>query len=72
VRELVEGLVPHARIPVSFVSDADLRRSVEQPDLYGSPDRLRDELGWVPEIPLETTLADTLEWWRERVAIEED
>jgi GDP-4-dehydro-6-deoxy-D-mannose reductase len=72
VRELVEGLVPHARIPVSFVSDAELRRSGEQPDLYGSPERLRDELGWAPEIPLETTLADTLQWWRERVAHEED
>ena len=71
VRELVEGLVPHARIPVTFTSDADLRRSGEQPDLYGSPRRLRD-LGWTPEIPLETTLADTLQWWRERVAHKED
>ncbi len=72
VRELIEGLAPHARIPVTFVSDAGLRRSGEQPDLYGSPERLRADTGWSPEIPLETTLADTLQWWRERVADEED
>lgn len=72
VRELIEGLAPHARIPVTFVSDPDLRRSGEQPDLYGSPERLAADTGWAPRIPLETTLADTLDWWRARVADEED
>jgi GDP-4-dehydro-6-deoxy-D-mannose reductase len=71
VRELVEGLAPLARIPVTFASDAGLRRSGEQPDLYGSPARLRDDTGWMPEIAIETTLADTLDWWRERVVAED-
>ena len=71
VRELIEGLAPLARIPVTFASDAGLRRAGEQPDLYGSPARLRDDTGWTPEIPIETTLADTLDWWRERV-VDED
>ena len=71
VRDLVEGLAPLARIPVTFTSDAGLRRPGEQPDLYGSPARLRDDTGWTPEIPIETTLADTLDWWRERV-VDED
>jgi GDP-4-dehydro-6-deoxy-D-mannose reductase len=71
VRELIEGLAPLARIPVTFASDAGLRRAGEQADLYGSPARLRDDTGWTPEIPIETTLADTLDWWRERV-VDED
>jgi GDP-4-dehydro-6-deoxy-D-mannose reductase len=71
VRDLIEGLAPLARIPVTFDSDAALRRAGEQPDLYGSPARLRDDTGWTPEIPIETTLADTLDWWRERV-VDED
>ena len=49
----------------------DDEREGEQPDLYGSPDRLRADTGWIPEIPMQTTLADTLEWWRQRVAEEE-
>jgi GDP-4-dehydro-6-deoxy-D-mannose reductase len=71
VLELIEGLAALARVPVSFRSDAGLRREGEQPDLYGSPDRLRADTGWIPEIPIQTTLADTLAWWRERVAEEE-
>ena len=72
VRHLVEGLAPLARIPVTVTSDAGLRRAGEQPDLFGDPDRLREDTGWIPEIPLETTLRDTLDWWRERVTHEED
>ena len=72
VRSLVEGLAPLARIPVTVTSDAGLRRAGEQPDLYGTPDRLREDTGWIPEIPLETTLRDTLDWWRDRVTDEED
>lgn len=71
VRELIERLAGLARVSVTFRSDAGLRREGEQPDLYGSPDRLRADTGWTPEIPMQTTLADTLGWWRERVA-EED
>ena len=72
VREIVEGLVPLARIPVTFTSREGLRREGEQPDLYGSPERLRADTGWSPEIPLETTLADTLDHWRERVARDDE
>jgi GDP-4-dehydro-6-deoxy-D-mannose reductase len=72
VREIIEGLAPLARIPVAFTSHEGLRREGEQPDLYGSPDRLRDATGWTPEIPLETTLSDTLDWWRERVSRDDE
>jgi GDP-4-dehydro-6-deoxy-D-mannose reductase len=71
VRELVEGLAPLARIPVTFATREGLRRAGEQPDLYGSPARLREDTGWTPEIPMKTTLADTLDWWRERVVAED-
>jgi GDP-4-dehydro-6-deoxy-D-mannose reductase len=71
VRRIVEGLAPLARVRVTFTSDPGLRREGEQADLYGSPARLRADTGWSPEIPLNTTLADTLEWWRERVADED-
>jgi GDP-4-dehydro-6-deoxy-D-mannose reductase len=67
VRRLVEGLAPLARIPVTVTSDAALRREGEQPDLYGSPERLHRDTGWSPGIPIDTTLADTLDWWRDRV-----
>jgi nucleoside-diphosphate-sugar epimerase len=33
----------------------------------GAPSRLRAATGWEPEIALETTLADTMTWWREQL-----
>jgi GDP-4-dehydro-6-deoxy-D-mannose reductase len=68
VRRLVEGIASFASIPVGLSSHPSLQRSGEQPDLYGSPARLRADTGWSPEIPLDVTLADTLDWWRDRVA----
>jgi nucleoside-diphosphate-sugar epimerase len=39
--------------------------------LYGSPARLTADTGWTPEIPLSTTLRDTLDHWRDRIARED-
>ena len=68
VRELLEGLAPHARLSVSLTSDSGLRREGEQADLYGDPGPLRDELGWAPEYDLDHTLADTLTDSRRRMS----
>ena len=35
--------------------------------LRGSRDRIEAAIGWRPEIPLERTLLDLLEYWRRRV-----
>jgi GDP-4-dehydro-6-deoxy-D-mannose reductase len=37
-------------------------------EIRGSHDRLTAATGWEPQIPLATTLADTVAWWREREA----
>jgi GDP-4-dehydro-6-deoxy-D-mannose reductase len=35
-------------------------------EIRGTHDKLTEATGWMPEIPLEQTLRDTLDWWRER------
>ena len=35
-------------------------------EALGNPTRLHDELGWTPEIPIERTLDDLLEYWRHK------
>ena len=67
IRDLIEGLMAHARIPARIVTSPGRQRAGEQPDLYGDPATLRRDTGWFPERTLESTLADTLDWWRDKV-----
>jgi len=62
---VVELLVGLARVPVRVERDEGRLRPTEIPRLAGDPSRLRAATGWSPEIPLEETLADTLEAARE-------
>lgn len=67
IRELIEGLAAQSRVPARIVSSPDKQRSGEQPDLYGDPSTLKRDTGWAPQHTLESTLTDTLDWWRQRV-----
>jgi GDP-4-dehydro-6-deoxy-D-mannose reductase len=64
--ELVAALGRAAGVEVEHVVDPDLIRPHEVMEVRGSYEKLRAATGWEPEIPLERTLADTLEWWRIR------
>jgi GDP-4-dehydro-6-deoxy-D-mannose reductase len=63
-RELVEALGRAAGAEIDHVIDPALVRAHEVMEIRGSAERLRAATGWDPEIALETTLADTVAWWR--------
>lgn len=71
IRDLVDVVVAEARIPVEVTSDPSRIREGEQPDLYAEPRALK-ELGWAPRIPVERSIRDTLDYWRERAHMEVD
>ena len=62
--DLIAGLARAAGVRLEHEVDPALLRPHEVPELRGSAEALRAATGWEPEIPLERTLADTLEWWR--------
>jgi GDP-4-dehydro-6-deoxy-D-mannose reductase len=66
VRELLDRLIARARVPVTVKVDPARYRPNDTPLLLGDPRRLRNELGWAPEIPLEQTLDDLLDYWRSK------
>jgi GDP-4-dehydro-6-deoxy-D-mannose reductase len=47
-------------------TDSSRFRTLDTPRLVGSNARLRS-LGWTPEIPLEQTLQDILQYWRSQL-----
>lgn len=70
MRDLVAELVARSRVALEVATDPDRLRPVDTPIVLGSFARLAAETGWQPEIPLERTLDDLLQWWRERVTNE--
>jgi GDP-4-dehydro-6-deoxy-D-mannose reductase len=61
VRELLEILVGLAECPIEVEVDQARVRPADIPELRGDASRLREATGWEPRIPLEQTLADTLD-----------
>lgn len=64
IQYLLDLLMARTRVPVAVRVDPARYRPNDTPLLLGDPSRLRDELGWTPQIPLEQTLDDLLEYWR--------
>jgi GDP-4-dehydro-6-deoxy-D-mannose reductase len=70
VKELLNGLAEHTGLDVKWRVDDALLREHEVMEIVGSHEKLTAATGWQPEIPLERTLRDSLEWWRERCSAE--
>ena len=67
VRELVDGLAGSTPVTVRVEVDPSRLRADDVPEVRGSADRFAAACGWEPEIPLQRTLADALESWRQRL-----
>ncbi|MHB8670674.1 MAG: GDP-mannose 4,6-dehydratase [Acidimicrobiales bacterium] len=72
ISELAERLLRLSTRSLRVEIDPARVRAVDVPVLVGDPRRLFARTGWRPEIDLDATLADTLEWWRSRLARDSD
>jgi GDP-4-dehydro-6-deoxy-D-mannose reductase len=64
IRELLDLFLARARARIDVRVDPARYRPNDLPVLVGDPSRIRDELGWSPQIPVEQTVDDLLEYWR--------
>jgi GDP-4-dehydro-6-deoxy-D-mannose reductase len=64
VADILARLAALTELRVEQRTDPARLRKHEVMDIRGSHERLTGATGWRPEIALETTLADTLDWWR--------
>jgi len=65
MRELLDILLSLARVRVRIELDPSRLRPSDNPLILGSHARLTADTGWRPEIPIEQTLADLLDHWRQ-------
>ena len=68
VLELAEALIARARHPMRLTADDGLFRPVDVAEVKGDPSKLRAATGWRPEVGLEQTLDDLLDYWRCRTS----
>ena len=66
VRELLEMLLGMSDVDIDVEPDPGRQRPSDIPIMLGDNGLLREEIGWEPVIPIEKTLMDTLDYWRER------
>jgi GDP-4-dehydro-6-deoxy-D-mannose reductase len=64
VADILAGLARLTDVSVEQRTDPARLRKHEVMDIRGSHERLTDATGWQPEIALDRTLTDTLDWWR--------
>jgi GDP-4-dehydro-6-deoxy-D-mannose reductase len=67
IGDVVEQLVAKSRVRVRIRVDPARFRPNDLPLVEGDPARIREELGWTPQIPLQQTLDDLLEYWRAQI-----
>jgi GDP-4-dehydro-6-deoxy-D-mannose reductase len=64
IQDIADRYASLATVEVRFELDPERLRPVDVPLVRGDNTKLRTATGWAPEIPLEQTLADVLDWWR--------
>lgn len=67
IGDLVQTLADGSTVAVRTEVESQRMRPNEAPLAYGSAKRVELATGWRPEIPLSQTMADLLDWWRERI-----
>lgn len=64
VRTLVETLLSRARVPITIEQDPARFRPNDTPLVLGDHSQLTRDTGWTPQIPLQQTVDDLLDYWR--------
>ncbi len=66
IGRLLEILLDQSSVEVTVEVDPDRLRASDIPFLVGDNNRFVETTGWQPQIPIDNTLANLLDWWRAR------
>lgn len=68
IETLLDILLGFSDVDIQVEKDPERYRPADVPVVYGSAEKFRSRTGWVPQIPFEQTLHDTLVYWRDQVS----
>ena len=67
VRDLLDALIGLSGVSIEIQVDPSRLRPSDNPVIAGDRSRIGAETGWTPEIPIEQTLDDLLNYWRREI-----
>lgn len=67
IQYVLDVLLALSSVSIQVTQDNSRMRPSDTPVLIGAIDKITSEIGWKPEIPIETSLQDILEDWRTRI-----
>ena len=70
IKKFLDILLSFSPVKIRTEEDPARLRPSDVPILWADPSKFRAATGWEPKIPLEQTLRDVLDYWRERVKAE--
>ena len=66
LKGVINYIADYLKIKVELKVDKSLVRPNDNPVIVGNNKKIRDELGWQPEIPLKKSIADICDYWMGR------
>lgn len=67
IRWLLDKILGYSAVPIRVETDPSKFRPIDIPVIEADVKKLRACTGWEPKIPLEQTLRETLDDWREKI-----
>jgi GDP-4-dehydro-6-deoxy-D-mannose reductase len=67
-QELVDAIRSHIKMPLALKQDPALLRTCDEPVIAGDTTKFRRCSSWKPEIGLDQTISDMIDWWRNHLA----
>lgn len=66
IKDLLDKLLSLTNKKINLKEDPQRLRSVDLPVFVGSNKKFKDATGWNPKIPIDQTLKDVIDYWREK------
>lgn len=67
IKDILDIIVSYSKTDIKIIIDKNKLRPSDIPIIEADISKVRNHTGWVPEIPIETTIKNTLDYWRNNI-----
>jgi GDP-4-dehydro-6-deoxy-D-mannose reductase len=72
VQEIINAIENQVKASFTLLQDPALMRACDEPVIAGDTSKFRACSGWAPQIDLDTTLRDMINWWRGKLSADSE